>query len=532
MAEKDYEWLPHLEDCIPNEGKGYSLSMYSIALEAWRRGITVKFYNNTPKKSQIRYSLSYQGKEYFFTVSRGSIVPREAVKICINKQLTKEYLMEAGVPTPAGTEFTGDSTEEEILKYAQSLGYPLVIKPSNGTGGHGVIANIKNEAEFKSALDYVRNDLKYSNVIVEKFSIGVDHRVFVIDGKVIGAFRRIPANVVGDGVNNIKYLLRLKNKERNKNPSLNGLPITIDKEVHNTLKQNGYTLETVPEKGKRVFLKTKNNVSSGGDSTDATEELSEEVKEIAVNAAKAIPGLVQCGIDMVINNEKNTGEILEINSRPAIRNHLFPMVGKARDIPKAIVDYYFPQSEKIKTTVNYYFDFDVVADNFRRRFTEEFLIPPMPTENVQAKKLLITGDLLNSKFDTWILRQARKLKVDGHLKHIENEKVSIVVAGKSEAVANFENIINEKIPSKFKIKNISLEEWKKPIKYGFEIVNSGSKVKKIPTSKKYWDLKEQLEEIKRERDFYKQEVNKIENSTSWKITSPIRMAGSIIKSKK
>lgn len=533
MVVKDRVWLPHLEGVIPQEGKGYTLSMYTIALEAWRRGISVRFFNNIHKKSQIRYSLSHQGKEYYFTVSRGNVVPREAVKICVNKQLTKEYLKKANVPTPEGDEFKGETKDEDIVKYANSLGYPLVIKPSAGTGGHGVIANIKDEKEFRRALSYVRQDLNYTDVIVERFAVGIDHRVFVIDNQVIGAFRRIPANVVGDGNNTIKYLLREKNKERDKNPSLNGLPVTIDKEVHNTLNEQGYDLNSVPPEGERVFLKKKNNVSSGGDSTDATDELSEDVKNIAVNAANAIPGLVQCGIDMVINREKSTAEILEINSRPAIRNHLYPMVGKARDIPKAIVDYYFPETKRINNPVNYYFDFDTVADSFRRRVAQELSIPHMPTGDIIAKQLLIIrGKQQNKNYGVWVQRQARKFKVDGHLKYTKGNKVSILVAGNRDSIGQFEEIISKKAPKRFKVRDITEEEWEKPVKLGFEIKKATTN--KVPRAsnnykKEYQSLLADYNELKKERDFYRKKKTEMQKSTSWKLTMPLRLVGKIRK---
>src|SRR5699024_4331538 len=158
MEQKEYEWIPHLEEIIPEKATGYTLPIYTIALEAWRRGITVKFFNDTHKTAHLKYSLSFQEKEHFFKVSRGDLVSRKAVKICIDKHLTKKHLWNAGVPAPAGNEFSGDIENTKIVEYAIDLGFPVVIKPSKGTGGKGVIANIQNEDEFKEALTYIRED--------------------------------------------------------------------------------------------------------------------------------------------------------------------------------------------------------------------------------------------------------------------------------------------------------------------------------------------------------------------------------------
>ncbi|MED4081964.1 ATP-grasp domain-containing protein [Halalkalibacterium halodurans] len=525
MEQANKEWLPHLEDAVPQKAKGYTLSMYSIALEAWRRGITVKFYNTTEKKSRLRYSLSYEGKEYTFVGSRGSIVPREAIKICIDKHLTKKYLLRAGIPVPEGEEYSGEVPDEEIVEYSKRLGYPLVIKPSKGTGGKGVIANIRSEEEFRSALSYVRNDLNYPEVIVERYAVGIDHRVFVIGNEVIGAFKRIPANVVGDGVNTIRTLLRVKNKERDKNPSLNGLPITIDKEVHSTLEKVGYTLDSIPKEGERVFLKTKNNVSSGGDSTDATDDLSDEIKKIAIDACKAIPGLIQCGIDMIIDYETNTVSILEINSRASVRNHLFPMEGKARDIPKAIIDYYFPETKGKRKNLLYYFDFDTIHDAFRRGVANEFLVPSLPTGNIDSRRFLLSKKQSSTSFDKWVQKQARELKLNGYIKHLKNNKTSIIVSGCVESVDHFREIVNNRLPKKYKVTRVDEKNWDKPIKIGFEIKEPSISYKESELQV----LSKELKELQKERNLYKKKYQEIQKSTSWKVTKPLRAMASLIK---
>src|SRR5690625_4060339 len=228
-------WLEHLEDSIPKEARGYSVSMYTVALEGWRRGLTLKFINENRRRSELFYSLEYQGRKHIFTVSKGDQVSDNAIKICRNKHIAKQYLNKAGVPTPEGELFNKEVMDEEIIDYALKLGFPNVIKPVDGTGGTGVIANIKNEKEFKAALNFVRHDLKKTNIIVEKHYDGRGYRIYVAGNKVIGAFDRIPANVIGDGKSNINYLLKEKIKKRDENPALFKRPIKIDKEMHTLL---------------------------------------------------------------------------------------------------------------------------------------------------------------------------------------------------------------------------------------------------------------------------------------------------------
>ncbi len=55
-------------------------------------------------------------------------------------------------------------------------------------------------------------------VIVEKFFSGEDFRVYVLEDKVIGAFHRRAASIVGDGKSNIKTLLSQKIKKDKEAP--------------------------------------------------------------------------------------------------------------------------------------------------------------------------------------------------------------------------------------------------------------------------------------------------------------------------
>lgn len=512
MESKKHEWLPHLDNCIPIEAQGWKLSSYAIALEGWRRGLTLKFMNSSRKLSKIKYSLSYNGREHVFAGSRGDLVTKEAIRICINKHLTKKYLVEAGVPTPEGDMFDENNSDEDIMNYADHLGYPVVLKPADGSGGHGVIANIQNENEFIRALSYVRYDLKYKNLIVEKHYDGEGYRVYVIGDQAVGAFDRVPANVVGDGENNIKILVKEKIRERDKNPALYNQPIIIDQEVHDVLSEQGYTLNSIPPKGERVFLKAKNNVSSGGDSIDVTDELTEEMKRIAVEAVKAVPGLVQCGVDLIVNKQKNTAVVLELNARPSIRNHVFPMVGKARDIPKAIIDYYFPETVSSTDFQEpfYYFDVKTIFDAFRSGHVTEVVVPTAPQGELASRVYIVTGYNLGEVYENWIRRRVVNLDLHGYLKYLSEDKVSVVVSGSADSVKRFGRIIRRRAPKEVEITKVETKIRKSPIKIGFEVLNKRN------------ELEKENIKIIQERDAYKKKYYEVVDSRFWKMGATLR----------
>lgn len=481
------KWLSHLESSIPEAARGYSLSAYAIALEGWRRGLKLKFINeNYRRKSELYYSLASDIREHRFVVSRGDLTTREAMDICKNKHTAKQYLKKAGVPAPEGENFTKEVADEEIISYARKLGYPLVIKPNDGTGGTGVIANIKNEEDFKQALSYVRYDLGFQNVIVEQYFSGEDLRIYVVGDQAIGAFTRTRANVIGDGKNTIRSLLKMKMKERDKNPALFKRPIKIDQEMHTVLEEQGYTLESIPEKDERVFLKAKGNVSSGGDSVDVTDDISDEIKAVAIKAVKAIPGLENAGIDLIADIDKNTAVVLEINSQASIRNHLFPMVGKARDIPKAIIDYYFPETKNTdyKDKPLYFFEFQDIWEALRDGYAYEYVVPSMPKGDITSTRFIVDGTVRGVGYENWIRIRARKLQLNGYVKQLKNGKLSVVVSGNTENIDKFRKIINNRAPEKAEVTSVEERVRKSPVKMGFEIIKNEQSTADKGSSKK------------------------------------------------
>jgi len=159
LNDKDYTWLSHLVDSMTESVRGYTSGMYSITLEAWRRGLRVKFIKSNRGKPATVYEISDGEKTHRFVSSRGDLITKKAVAICRNKDRAKEYLRKANVPTPNGKKFDEEITDQEITDFANELGYPLVVKPVDGSQGKGVIANIKNQKEFEKALKLVREEL-------------------------------------------------------------------------------------------------------------------------------------------------------------------------------------------------------------------------------------------------------------------------------------------------------------------------------------------------------------------------------------
>lgn len=506
-------WLNHLRN-LPKDIDGYKTCTYLMALEGWRRGLTLKFRirSGVAIPPSVQYSLSNGKKEHWFTVARGDKVTDEAINICMQKPLTYKYLKQNNIPIPEGNDFSSNVSNDEIINYAKKIGFPLVLKPTNAGSGRGVITDIKTVEEFDQSLNYVRNTLGYKDVIVERFIKGEDYRVYVLGDRVIGAYRRESANVIGDGTNSIRHLIEKKNKIRRKNPFIHRRQIKVDERLIEFLNEQSLSLDTVPSKNKKVYLREQGEYLSERDPVDITDEISEKLQDVAVKAMHSIPGLTHCDVDMLVNEETGEGFVNEINSRPQISNHLFPLVGLARDIPKEIIDYYFPETKNGYRNDSYYYDFDPVYQAFREKNVREITIPNIP-KNHEIIRFRLTGEFKKGNFERWVRRIALRQNLYGYTKRLKNNEISIVVSGTSRRISNFKHSIYNEHPKSSEVKTIKEYTRKAPIKVGFQII----KPLKSKTT-----IKKKEEELLEELKVYQDKYHKMKNSKSWKITKPLR----------
>lgn len=78
----------------------------------------------------------------------------ETIRKVGNKDAARAAMREVGIPMLEGTDpFQSD---EEAIKLAQEVGYPVILKPISGGGGRGMMV-ATNENELKSALNRIKN---------------------------------------------------------------------------------------------------------------------------------------------------------------------------------------------------------------------------------------------------------------------------------------------------------------------------------------------------------------------------------------
>lgn len=459
---------------------GFNLDAYVMALEGWRRGLTLTWYYDATKVTDLKligfnplgksFSL-YSDKEnkiHYFYRSRGDKVANEAVDIVQNKHLTKTYLQKAGVSTPNGVMFNKSISKDDILKKVQQMSYPLVVKPALGSLGKGVVTNIQNETELLNAVEYIRNEYDYNEIIVEQYIEGEEYRIYVVNDEVVAATKRDPANVIGDGENSIERLIEIKNNLRKENPYLANKLIKIDDDLQKYIQKNNLTLESVPKKNEKIRLKGQSNISAGGDPIDATDQLSQSVKDVAINAIKSIPGLAHAGVDVIVG--KDDVFVIEINGTADISMHIFPMQGEPRNVPEHIMDFYFPDTKGISQNLNkMYFDYRNIRKIFLNKQAQEITIADAPKEKLYTARYIVSGKVQKVGYRAWIQKRALKQGLHGYTRNLKNGNVVVVVASDSlDKVKKFKQIC-EKGPSRAKVEKVKELEWNASVKIGFEI---------------------------------------------------------------
>ena len=104
------------------------------------------------------------------------------------------------------------------------------------------------------------------------------------------------------------------------------------------LKLQGLTFESVIPKGKRIFLRTNSNVSTGGESIDYTYTMPAKFKRIAEKASRAFDAKI-CGVDIIIEDfKKDNYSIIEINDNPGYSINEWPYEGEGEKIGLAVLD--------------------------------------------------------------------------------------------------------------------------------------------------------------------------------------------------
>lgn len=319
-------------------GSPLSYSSYLLQQAALARGLsTVRFSRGDFT------AWDAQGTEMTFWRSLADTESPVSEFLCDHKQLTRRLLEAADVPTASGEVFGPEETDQAVA-FADSIGYPVVVKPQIGRKGHGVVTGIGDAAELRSALDELAGMRRRTEqVIVEKHLLGQDYRIYVAFGEVVSVVLRRPAAVVGDGVRSVAELAAAKNALRLRSTHTRTRLIRADGAARTMLRRQGLSWDSVVDEGAEVLLASAANISQGGDSVEVIDETHPSLLEAARRAVAAVPGLRQAGVDFLMPDHTREvagqgGGVCEINALAALMASRAPLFGAAQPVAQRVVD--------------------------------------------------------------------------------------------------------------------------------------------------------------------------------------------------
>ncbi|QSB15249.1 CapA family protein [Natronosporangium hydrolyticum] len=257
-----------------------------------------------------------------------------ATKVVRDKGILKRLLNDAGVSTAPGGVAQSLADAEDLFR---TLDGPVVVKPAMGDRGAGVSVNVTDIDHLRAAYD--RADAE-GGVLVERFVAGTEFRCVATNHECVAVCGRDAPNVIGDGVHTIAQLIDTKNQRRRRNPHLQNRPIRVNDNLDTLLSRAGLSLASIPGKDDKVYVGGAANFSVGGDSIDYSDEVPEVLKQTAVAAVKAVPGLNWGGVDAILrpgqDGDREEVYVLEINVNAGIGGFHYPLYGRPRNLARSI----------------------------------------------------------------------------------------------------------------------------------------------------------------------------------------------------
>jgi len=315
-------------------------STQQIVNEAEQRGI--------PTQRLDEFNLVQLGTGCYRKVIRATLTQNTsylAVENTDDKYLTYRMLEEMGVPVP---QRILTSKVKDALDFFHSLQKPVVIKPSNGYRGKRVNVHLDTEEKIIKAFFWAQT--YEMDVIVQEFVSGNTYRILVIDGKYTAAVQLIAPFIMGDGIKTIKELIDdfNANPEREFGDKGKLSKVDIDEDTLKIIDIKGYTLTSILEKDKKLFLKNSGNMRLGSTSVDVTEQVHPYNRFVCERISKVlhldVTGVDIISKDIAISLHENEGRVIEINAAPDFRMHIHPTVGISRPVQKLFVDMLFPDN--------------------------------------------------------------------------------------------------------------------------------------------------------------------------------------------
>ncbi|WP_282027700.1 cyanophycin synthetase [Ruegeria faecimaris] len=277
-----------------------------------------------------------------------------SVEISCDKEDTHNLLNDLGLPVPQQRMVY---SAREAAKAAGRIGFPVVVKPLDANHGRGVSINLNSESEVEAGFAEAKEHSRSRAILVESFITGFDHRMLVVNNKLVAVAKRVPGHVVGDGTHTIAELVDIVNQDPRRGIGHEKVltMLEIDNQAKRLMENAGVTEETVLSEGEIFYLRSTANLSTGGTAIDLTDVVHPDNRDMAERAIMAV-GLDVGGVDFLIDDITKSykdigGAIVEVNAAPGFRMHVAPSEGQPRDVAGRVIDMLFPANEETRIPI-------------------------------------------------------------------------------------------------------------------------------------------------------------------------------------
>ena len=317
----------------------HALDLITMAMVRAAVGRDIPWYRLVPRKQFVQ--LGQGARQKHIRESASTHTSSTGRYLSKDKNATNALLARIGIPVPPQRLVT---SVEEAVEAAAALGFPVVTKPLDRGNGKGVSVGLQHADAVRWGFSEAA---KYGDeVIVERFVAGEDHRILVVDGRMVAAAKRIPGHVVGDGERTIAQLVELINADPRRGTEYDQVMVRLefDAQAAQVLGEAGLTRESIPARGEVVPLRRTANVSTGGTCEDVTERIHPDNRDAAIRASRVL-GLNVAGADFLSTDITRSyreigGGICEVNFSPGLRPHW--NANPERDVVGPILETMFP----------------------------------------------------------------------------------------------------------------------------------------------------------------------------------------------
>lgn len=264
-----------------------------------------------------------------------SLVSDLAFEISQSRSTTLALVRGASLPVPRAQTFPHQE-QAEAERFARSLMGPVTLQRDYSRLLNAPLTPLETEASFSQAWSSAATS-EDALLFVTETPPGLTLRVYVVHEEVVSAIVCLPFYLVGDGRSTLCELFNERISLRQRHAFLAERVSSKNRFLHDSPGPDP-SQEVLAPGNIRLFGRSVNPFHEGIP-VDVTDFLSEDLKELAVDAAWALPGLVTGAVDLLAPTlDTSEGAVvmgIDVNAR--LELHHYPALGKPRPVAEAIM---------------------------------------------------------------------------------------------------------------------------------------------------------------------------------------------------